>query len=73
MSFHRIKAQAQPPHREENEYQTELAAYSVLYRFLQRAHLHVYECLSEQNQHQRIKVPFQPPQPWSVHAVNAEG
>lgn len=55
------------------QFQTELAAYSVLFRFLQCAHRHVYEHLSEQNQHQHIKVAFLSPRPWGVHTVNAEG
>jgi len=53
--------------------QAELAAYSVQFTFLQRARHHVYEGLSEQNQHQHIEVPFPSPQPWGVHVVNAEG
>lgn len=54
-------------------FQTELAAYSVLFRFLQHAHHHVYEHLSEQNQHQHINVPFLSPRLWGVCAVNTEG
>ena len=72
MSFHRMKAQAEPPHQQESDFKQSWQ-HILYYSDSSNMPIAIHKHLSEQTQHQHVKVPFPSPRPWGMHAVNAEG